>query len=166
AFEEQSATVGELDIAAHGLVRAVARTVTADHEVGADRNRVLVDAFAHQGVRAAAFDHPLDGVALVVEHGDVDPRVRVDELHLRDLAWQCDGPVDVELGGERVVREDARRRHKACEREADSHHETHAYFPPAAKAHRLRMMPDSRGARLARPAAAIAIAASAPTARD
>ena len=39
---------------------------------------------------------------------DVQPRMRVAELHLRDDAIELDRPIDVELGRERMMRDDGR----------------------------------------------------------
>ena len=84
--------------------------------LGAGSHGVAIPAVADQRVRGAALDHPL---LLLTGRGrdlDVQPRVRVAELHLRDDAVELDRPVDVELGGERMVRDD-RRSHRG-ERDA------------------------------------------------
>src|SRR5262249_33211255 len=76
-----------------------------DGDLDAHGQRVLVPAAADEGVRRAAFDRPTLYLAVGALHFDVDPGVRVAPLHLDDRALYRDGLVRVELGRERVVRE-------------------------------------------------------------
>ena len=107
---EQLLAVGERDVAAVRPRRPVLALIAVDDHFGADRERVLGDAAAQQRVRRAALDHPHFGAAAVLRDLDVDPRVRVHELDLDDLALEEDRPVRVELRAERVVRDDRHRR--------------------------------------------------------
>jgi hypothetical protein len=61
---------------------------------------------ADQRIRGATFDHPLLLLAGRRRDLDVQPRVRVAELHLRDHAIELDWPIDIELGRERMMRDD------------------------------------------------------------
>jgi hypothetical protein len=63
---------------------------------------------ADQRVRGAAFDGPLLLLARRRRHLDVQPRMRIAELHFRDDAVELDRPIDVELRRERMMRDDGR----------------------------------------------------------
>ena len=54
----RTSSVGSGDVSGVGCRRAVARLKAVDDDLGADRNRVLVQAAPHQRVRRAAFDRP------------------------------------------------------------------------------------------------------------
>ena len=57
-----------------------------------------------QRVYAEQFDRPALDVAVVVFGVDEEPGVGIRPFDSRDRARQFDGPVDIELGGKRVVR--------------------------------------------------------------
>jgi hypothetical protein len=81
-----------------------------DEDLGTGRHRIAVPAVADQRVRSAALDCPLLFLAGGRGHFDVQPRMRVAELHSRDDAFELDRPIDVELGCERMVRDHGRGR--------------------------------------------------------
>src|SRR5688572_1508338 len=101
--DEQLRAILERDVAAVGTERAVLRLEALHFDLGAVRQRVAVPATAQQRIRRTAFDHPLLNLAGRRRHVDVDPRMRVDPIHLRDRDRELDGTVRVELGRERVV---------------------------------------------------------------
>src|SRR5688572_8655347 len=101
--EEEFAAIREGDVAADAFVGSVARLVADHMQLGADRNGVLRHAAAHQGIRTAAFDHPGDRVAGSVGDVDVNPRMRIDQFDLGDLAAQVQRGLYVELGGKGVM---------------------------------------------------------------
>ena len=77
----------------------------SDVDLDAGRNRVAIPTVTDQRVRRASFDLPLLFFAAVGRHFDMQPRVGVAELHLRDHAIELDRPIDVELGRKRVMGE-------------------------------------------------------------
>src|SRR6185503_19993707 len=102
---EQLAAVGEGDVAPVGaLQRVVLRLVAVDDDLGAVGQRVFRDAAAQQGVRRAALDHPLLGLA-VLDDLDVNPRMRVHPLEADDLALETNRGIRVELGAKGMMRE-------------------------------------------------------------
>ena len=56
----------------------------------------------------AAFDRPLLFLAGLGRDLDVQPRMRVAELHLRDDAIELDRSIDIELGRKRMMRDHRR----------------------------------------------------------
>src|SRR5690606_35526214 len=51
-----------------------------------------------------ALDHPRDLLSVLAGHLEVEPRMRVHPLDLRDLPLELDRPVDRELRRERMMR--------------------------------------------------------------
>ena len=64
---------------------------------------VASPAAPEQIVDTDELDRPVLDVTVVVFGVDEDPRVRIRPFELGDGARQLDGPVDVELGGKRVM---------------------------------------------------------------
>ena len=99
---------GKRDVAAARAERAVLGLKAFDVHLGAGRHGVAVPAVANQRVGRAAFDHPLLLLAGLRRDLDVQPRVRVAELHLGDDAVELDRSIDIELGRERMMRDHRR----------------------------------------------------------
>src|SRR5437764_2153551 len=92
--QKQLAAVRERHVAAVGAqLRMIARLIAVDDDLGARLQRVLGDAAAEQRVRRPAFDHPLFLGPVGLRDLDVDPRVRIHPLDLRDRSLQQDRPV-------------------------------------------------------------------------
>src|SRR5688572_27334903 len=104
AAEEQLAAVGQRDVAAVGLLRAVAREVAVNVDLHARLDRVAGDAAPEQRIRRPALDRPRFHRAVGLLHVHVNPGVRIDPLDLRDGALQLDRLVDVELAGKGMMR--------------------------------------------------------------
>src|SRR5690606_21770549 len=105
---EQARAVREIDLAAACPVRTIAGLVALDAHRRAGRDRVAVPAAAHERVGRAALDGPLLLLATVERDLDVQPRVRVAELHPRDDSFEHDRAVDVELCRKRMMGEGGR----------------------------------------------------------
>lgn len=65
---------------------------------------VACPAAPEQSVYTEELDRPALNVIVIVFDVDEEPRMRIRPFDSRDCARQRDGSVDVELGGERVVR--------------------------------------------------------------
>jgi hypothetical protein len=105
---EELPAVRQRDVAAAGPERAVLRLEPFYEHPRAGRHGVAVPAVTNQGVRRSALDGPLLFLAGSRRDLDVQPRMRIAELHLRDDALEPDRPIDVELRSERMVRDDGR----------------------------------------------------------
>src|SRR5438105_508999 len=102
--DKQLLPVREGDVTAVRAVRTVLRLEAFDDDLEAGGQRVLRPAAADQRVRRSTFHLPMLHVPGRIGGIDVDPSVGVDPLHLDDRALYLDGLVHVELGRERVVR--------------------------------------------------------------
>src|SRR5580765_4632529 len=99
-------------------MRAVPREVAVDDQRVAELDVALLPAPPRERTRAAALARPLRHVALVVLHIDVEVRVWIRPLDLRDGADEPHRLVAVEFGGERMMGrgrngcDEAERRHE------------------------------------------------------
>src|SRR5690606_27743918 len=139
---EKARAVRQINLAPARAERAIARLIPLDAHLGAGRYRVAVPAAAHERVRRAAFDGPRLLFAAVRRDLDMQPRMRIAELHPRNDAFEHDRPVDVELRGERVVGEGGRpgrrRQQSACDGARDS--TSHRLYSSALLATRPRAL--------------------------
>ena len=72
--------------------RAILRLVPVDDDLLPYLNGILGDASPHQDVRAARFDRPVFNLAVGALHVDIDPAVRIDQLHPRNGGiWKLTG---------------------------------------------------------------------------
>src|SRR5882672_2404324 len=102
--DKQLLPVREGDVTAVRAVRTVLRLEAFDDDVDAGGERVLRPAAADQRVRRSTLHLPMLHLPARIGGIDVDPGVGVDPLHLDDRALYLDGLVHVELGRERVMR--------------------------------------------------------------
>src|SRR5579864_752881 len=80
--QEQPPSVGERYVLANRARGPVLSLVTLDHNLRAGRKGVLRESQPVQIIRAAAFDHPGDRLAVVPFDIHVDPGVRIAHLPL------------------------------------------------------------------------------------
>src|SRR5690606_28540759 len=111
--EEQPLAVAEQERPPDRRVAPVSSLIPLDRQLRARRHRLRRDPPPEQRVRAAAFDHPRHRLAVVADDLEMEPRMRIDPLDLRDRALQLHRPVDRELRRERVVRR-RRSAHERC----------------------------------------------------
>src|SRR5690349_8545205 len=102
--KEQPLSVGQDHVCAIGAIGTILRAVPLDGDLRAGLQRFLGEATPHQRVRRAAFDHPPGDGAIGILHIEVNPRVRIDPIHLDDGALERHRLIGVELGGEGVMR--------------------------------------------------------------
>src|SRR3970282_809088 len=80
---EQARAVRQLDLATAGAKRSVASLVTLDEDLRSGGDRIAVPAAANQRIRCTAFNGPFLLFPGLRRALDVQPRVRVAELHAR-----------------------------------------------------------------------------------
>jgi dienelactone hydrolase len=103
--DEELRAVCERDVAPVRALRPVLGLEALHGDLRARGQGVAVEPATQQRVRCAALDHPDRGLARgLVGDFQVDPRMRVDPLHLHDFAFELHGPVRVELRSEGVMR--------------------------------------------------------------
>src|ERR1700682_5037057 len=79
---KQPLAVGERDLPTVGSVRPVFGLIALDDNLGSERDGILRPATSDQRSRRARLDHPAFHLAVCRLDVDVDPRVRIDPLHL------------------------------------------------------------------------------------
>src|SRR5215471_17833606 len=104
-----NAPVGQRHAPRINQVRAVSRQIAVDDQRVAQLDVALLPASARERAGPAAFARPFGDVALVVFDVDVEERMRVRPLDLRDRADEPHRLVAVELSGKRMVSSGARR---------------------------------------------------------
>src|SRR5262249_54996930 len=79
--EEDLLSVRERQVAAVGAVGPIFRLVTIDEDLGSDGKRTLRESPTEQGIRCSAFNHPPRCRSIGILDVNVDPGVRIDQLH-------------------------------------------------------------------------------------
>src|SRR4030095_1852004 len=106
--QEQPLAIAQDHVRAVGSVGAVLRAVSLDSDLRARLPRFLGEATSHHRVRRAAFDHPPRDGAVWVLDVEMNPRVRIDPIHLDDGAFERHRLGGVELGGGPMMRSQRR----------------------------------------------------------
>src|SRR5690606_8523671 len=106
ALEAPAEAVRGAQQAAHAgaVVLGIAAGIPGDAHAIARFQRVAADALAGQLPRAAPFDAPPAHLAVLVRRHHVDPRVRIAERELHELAFDRDLLALVVRRGEGMVR--------------------------------------------------------------
>src|SRR4030095_376785 len=103
--DEERTPVRQRHIRAVCLRRAVPCLISGHLDLGASRQILPSKAAAEKRVWRPRLDGPFLGCAIPFLDVDMDPGVRGDAFDLRDGSRQLDWPVDVEFGGEGMVRD-------------------------------------------------------------
>src|SRR5215475_8512758 len=126
--QEQPLPVFESNVRSIRAILTVLCTISFNRDFGSRQQRLFREAAAQQNIGAAALDHPCDNPAVGPDNVHVNPRVRVDPLHLLDLALKFHRLIDVEFGCEGVMRP----RRSCCEKQTEGsvydECETRAHF--------------------------------------
>src|SRR5262252_8678850 len=96
-------SVGQCHAARVDQMRTISRQITVDDERVAKFDVAFFPPAARERTRATAFTRPFGDVTLVVFDIDVEERMRVRPLDLRDGADEPHRLTAVEFGGERMV---------------------------------------------------------------
>src|SRR4029453_19046495 len=132
--DEERTPVRQRHIRAVCLRRAVPCLISGHLDLGASRQILPSKAAAEKRVWRPRLYGPFLGWPIPFLYVDMDPGVRVDPFDLRDGSRQLDWPVDVEFGGEGMVRDRLRGSHKHQEPAAPCPRQVwaHAASPPVS----------------------------------
>jgi hypothetical protein len=100
---------GKRDILAVGPQGSVLGLITVHHHGRPGRHRRFGEAAPQQDIGAAGFHHPGGHFAIRPFHVHMNPGVRVDQLHLRNDAYQVHGSLGIELRRKSMMRPSRRR---------------------------------------------------------
>ena len=78
--EKEPLPIGEYEIPSHPSVSTIFGLIRFDVEHRTNRDRLFRHSQSDQRIRAAAFNHPLDGLAVGSFHIDVKPRMGIDHF--------------------------------------------------------------------------------------
>src|SRR5437870_5228093 len=113
AFESFAARQGHGAAIGHGAAKL--GTETGNDNLESRGNRVSLPSESEQRVGRAEFKAPVGDFAVGFGDVDIKPRMRIDEIELRDLSRNFDWLLNIELGCESVVCGRGHRRQKKSE---------------------------------------------------
>src|SRR5678816_686848 len=79
--KEQLCAIRQCEVATVGSARSVLRLIPIDHNLLSGLHGVLSDASSHENIWAARFDGPVFNFTVGAFHIDIDPAMRIDQLH-------------------------------------------------------------------------------------